>query len=126
MCFAVGDKPERSLTYQGLHEKAIRLAHMLRFQLQVQLNEPVCIVSPNVLEYIEFYFGNAYNGSCTANIAFLLAGPEMIKVINNTGSSVVFVAPTSVDLVNKIKKDLKHVKKYIYFSPHIDDEEPMG
>eukprot|EP01104_Vermistella_antarctica_P004352 TRINITY_DN14820_c0_g1_i1.p1 TRINITY_DN14820_c0_g1~~TRINITY_DN14820_c0_g1_i1.p1 ORF type:complete len:584 (+),score=123.68 TRINITY_DN14820_c0_g1_i1:204-1955(+) len=112
---------ENEVTYGTWLSRSIRAANVIRETLEVDLCQNVGIISPNCGLYIELYGASSLAGTTLASIAHLLAPPEMVKVINNTQTTVLFVHPSMVGKIQKIRSQLTTVQHYVYLTHDAND-----
>ena len=83
---------EEQTTYAELHDRVLRLAHVLR-ELGVSPGDRVAYVGPNHPAFVEALFATHTLGAIFVPLNFRLAAPELDFMLSDSGTSVLMYAP---------------------------------
>lgn len=91
----ITDKPyvlfyEQTITYKQMNERANQVAHYLR-EMGVQKGDVVSFMILNSPDIYYVMFGTQKLGAISGGINFLLKGPEIAHILNDSKPKVVFV-----------------------------------
>jgi len=76
-------------------------------------NSRVAVLAKNSVMYAEIMFGTLKTRTALVGLNWRLAGPEIVFVVNDSESEVLFVGPDFYELVDSIKDQFTHVRKII-------------
>eukprot|EP01095_Lingulamoeba_sp_RSL-Kostka_P012045 TRINITY_DN4707_c0_g2_i1.p1 TRINITY_DN4707_c0_g2~~TRINITY_DN4707_c0_g2_i1.p1 ORF type:complete len:596 (-),score=193.84 TRINITY_DN4707_c0_g2_i1:125-1912(-) len=111
-----------SITAHELNLLSSRFAYSIFKKYNVKRQEPIGIISPNCLSYFVTYTANSKLATIQANIAYMLAKGELIKVINGLTIRILLVHPSLCEKINEIKDQLETTTEYVVF----DNEDFNG
>jgi len=113
---------KRSQTWCKLEQRIARLASGLH-ALGVEEGDRLAILALNSDRYYEFYFGSAWAGAVFVPVNTRLAPAEFVHWLNDSGSKLLFVDDSFLDVVAKIRDRLETVQDFVYMG---DSELPDG
>jgi len=120
---------ETRLTYKTFNERCNRLGNALQ-TLGIRKGDHVSLLSKNCHRHFEMFFAAAKNGFVFIPLNYRLSPRELIDIIDDSESSVLFFAKEFLPLVRKIQEELKEVKTYVCSDERIDEmrsyEELLG
>jgi len=113
---------QRTQTWREFELRVARFAGGLR---QIGIGEDDCaaILALNSDRYLEFMFAVPWAGGVFQPINTRLAGPEVIYWLNDSEAQILFVDSNFAPLVEQIKAELQHVKKFVFID---DGKIPEG
>src|SRR5208337_317230 len=100
------------LTHRELNERVNRLGNALR-ALGIGKRDRLAILSENTHKYLEVYFAASKLGISVTPLNFRLADPEVIHIINDSESTVLFVGDGYEERVLEMTGSLPEVMKCI-------------
>ncbi len=103
---------EQDLTYGEYDLRANQVANGLINEGCLP-NSRVAVLAKNSLSYAEIIFGSLKTRTALVGLNWRLAGPEVIFVVNDSESEVLFVGPDFYELVDSVKDQFTHVKRII-------------
>src|SRR5690349_20533508 len=98
----------KSLTYQHLHNRATRMAHVLT-ELEVSSGDRVAYLGPNEPAFLETLFGTGLLGGIFVPLNTRLAPPELAYILEDSGTSVLVHAPTHAEHAESLRDKVPHV-----------------
>lgn len=102
---------DRTLTWGQLKERANRIGNAV---LAMNTNRtPVSILSQTCPEFVECYYGVPMAGAPLALINFRFHIKEVIRMINNAGSSILVTEEDFAEIVNDFRHEMPQVKHVI-------------
>lgn len=113
----------RALTFKEYHERSCRLANGL-MKLGISKGDRTAIISQNCIEWMEIYAATAKSGIIAVPINWRLTAPDIAYIINDSDAKAFIVQHVFVPEVEKVRKDLKCVKHFIYIGPR--EKTPKG
>ncbi len=103
---------ETRLTYKTFNERCNRLANSLSI-LGFVKGDHFALLSKNCHRHFEMFFAAAKTGMAFVPLNYRLSGRELIYIINDSESKILFFAKEYLPLVENIRQELKGVKTYI-------------
>lgn len=100
------------LTFRTFNERCNRLANSLG-PLGVGKGDQFAMLSKNCHQYFEMFFAAAKTGAVFVPLNFRLSPRELIYIINDSESKLLFFAKEYLPLVQVIEKDLPGMRTYI-------------
>ncbi|HET6473833.1 MAG TPA: fatty acid--CoA ligase [Pseudomonadales bacterium] len=110
---------DRATTYAQFDQLTNRVANGLRAE-GLQDQSRVGFLDKNSDHFYQIVFGAAKAGAVSVGINWRLAPPEVAYILNDSKAEVVFVGPDFYGLVEKIRGELKYVKRVIAMHPGHD------
>jgi long-chain acyl-CoA synthetase len=110
---------DNRLTYKTFNERCNRLAHSL-IGLGFTKGDHFALLSKNCHRHFEMFFAAAKAGTVFVPLNYRLSGRELIYIINDSDSKILFFAKEYFPLVEIIQKELKGVKTYICIDDRIE------
>ncbi len=117
----LGDK---YITYRKLNEKANQLAHGL-ISLGVKPGTIVAILGSNSIEWVIIAVAIAKSGAVALGINFRYKKEELIYVINDSDSAILFFGPQFAQLVEDAKADFAQSPKLVTMEKNTTGTELM-
>jgi acyl-CoA synthetase (AMP-forming)/AMP-acid ligase II len=103
---------DRRFTFAELDARVNRLIHALN-DLGLEKGDRVAILAKNCLPYMEVYGSSEKGGLVTVPLNFRLSGPELARIVNDSGASALFVSQEYVSAIEAIRGDLPTVEHLI-------------
>jgi len=103
---------DRETTYREYDQKANRVANGIIAE-GCSPNSRVAVLAKNSDMYAEIMFGSLKSRTALVGLNWRLAAPEVVFVVNDSESEVLFVGPDFYELVNSIKDEFTHVRQII-------------
>jgi fatty-acyl-CoA synthase len=94
-------------TYGELNDKVNRMTNVL-LALGVKPTDKVAILALNSLEWVVIFYAVAKCGACVVPVNFRYKKEELVHVINNSDSSILFFGPEIAGLVEQAKGEFVH------------------
>jgi len=101
----------RTFTFAELHDRSLQLAQALA--ASGQWGDHVAILADNQHEYVEAYYGVPAAAQRLVFLNYRLAGPELVRILNDSGARVLLYAQAFSDVVARIEGELETVTKTI-------------
>lgn len=102
----------KSLSYAELNERVNRLCSALA-AMDIGGRDRLAVMSENTYKYLEIYFAASKLGVSVTPLNFRLADPEIIHIINDSESTVLFAGEGYEDRLMQIGGSLPGIKKRI-------------
>ncbi len=99
-------------TYAQFSERAAQLAGTLR-QAGVEAGDRVAFLSANCHRLLEAYYGVPEAGAVMLPLNIRLASEELAYILNDSGSTILFVEKQFLGLVESFRKNLHTVKTFV-------------
>ena len=103
---------DRATSYAGLDRFANRVANAL-VAAGVESQARIAYLDKNSDAFFELMFGAAKANAVLVSVNWRLAPPEIAYVINDAMTEVLFVGPEYFEAIDKIRGDLKTVKRIV-------------
>ena len=103
---------DEEMTYREYDQKGNQVANGIISEGCIP-NSRVAVLAKNSVMYAEILFGSIKSRTALVGLNWRLAGPEVVFVVNDSESEVLFVGPDFYELVDSIKDEFTHVKKII-------------
>jgi len=108
---AVVFKDER-ITYGQLRDRVYRLARALK-GLGVKKGDRVAVLLRNCSEWFDILFALAHLGAVMVPVNFLLKSKEVEYIVNDSGSSLLFVGEDLLELVDLERKSTPDLREMV-------------
>jgi acyl-CoA synthetase (AMP-forming)/AMP-acid ligase II len=105
----------RETTYGELDRRACKIANGLRADGCAD-QARIAILDKNSDLFFELMFGAIKAGAVLVPVNWRLAAPEISAIVNDAKAEILFVGPLYFDVVDKIRADLKTVRKVVALS----------
>ncbi len=102
----------KKYTFGELSQRVNRLANAL-LGLGVEKGDRVAILQVNCNQYVETYYAAAKIGAIFVPLNFRAKQDELVYMLNNSESGVLFVGERYVDIVNDMRPQLPLIRHYI-------------
>ncbi|MEW6070466.1 MAG: AMP-binding protein [Candidatus Thermoplasmatota archaeon] len=110
---ALKDKA-RKFTYSELNSRVNKLAQGL-LSFGFRKGDKLAVLLENCIEIVEVYLAAAKTGIIVVPVNFRLVAPEIEYILNHSDSKGLIVHEEFVPVIEKIKPNLKNIKKDSYF-----------
>ncbi|GLI33080.1 long-chain-fatty-acid--CoA ligase [Desulforhabdus amnigena] len=101
-----------SLTYAELNQRVNRLCNSLRVQ-GIGKEDRLAVLSENTYKYLEIYFAAGKLGISVTPLNFRLADPEIIHIINDSESTVLFAGDGYEERAMQMAGSLPGIRQWI-------------
>lgn len=121
-----GPDKRETLTYSELDARSNKLANAL-LGLGLPKETKVSMLSRNLLEYAEVFFGVARTGYILNNVSILYAPPELAWTLNKSDTEVLIFDSALADKVAAIRETCPQIRHYIVIGQtDALDATPLG
>jgi acyl-CoA synthetase (AMP-forming)/AMP-acid ligase II len=100
------------MTYMNLNERVNRLCNALT-ALDIGKKDRLAVLSENTYKYLEIYFAAGKLGISVTPLNFRLADPEIIHIINDSESTILFVGDGYEERARQMSGELPRIRKWI-------------
>lgn len=107
---------DRSITYSRLDGESNRLSGALK-SLGASKGDRVCLYKSNSIEFVISYLANLKSELITIPTNILYRETELSHILRDSEAKFLFTDYSNLDVVRKIKPDLKHLEKIIVSDP---------
>src|SRR5919197_3253900 len=104
------------ITYDQLDERVNRVGNALA-ALGVTKGDKVCVMLPNMPEFLYAWWGNAKLGGVTVPLNTALKGDGLAYIINHSDAETVVIDYRYVAALQDIQGSLQHLKRIIVLGP---------
>jgi crotonobetaine/carnitine-CoA ligase len=104
------------ITYDQLDERVNRIGNALE-AMGVQKDDKVCVMLPNIPEFLYTWWGNAKLGGVTVPLNIALRGEGLAYIINHSDAETIVLSHRYVPVLEKIRGELSHLKRIIVLGP---------
>ena len=84
-------------------------------------NSRIAVLAKNSVVYAEILFGSLKSRTALVGLNWRLAGAEVVFIVNDSRSEILFVGKEFYPLVDQIKHEFNHVKQIIALDYKHDD-----
>src|SRR5215475_2003775 len=113
----------RITTYRALDRAASRVANGLIAE-GITLQTRIAHLDKSSDIFFELLFGIAKAGAVMVSVNWRLAPPELLQIVNDAEAEILFVGSEFLPVVEKIKDELKTVRKVVALDGrHVGGEE---
>ena len=110
---------DRRLTFAELDARVNRLVHALT-GLGLEKGDRVAILAKNCIPFMEVYGGSEKGGLVTVPLNFRLSGPELARIIHDSGTKALVVSQEYLSAVESIRNDVPTVEHFICLDGQVD------
>ena len=100
------------MTYKEYDRRANIIANGI-FKEGCNPNSRIAVLAKNSVDYAEIQYGTIKSRTVLVGLNWRLAGPEVVFVVNDSESELLFVGPDFYPLIESIQDQFTHVKKII-------------
>jgi crotonobetaine/carnitine-CoA ligase len=108
---------QEQITYDQLDERVNRVGNALE-ALGVAKDEKLCIMLPNIPEFLYTWWGNAKLGGVTVPLNTALRGEGLQYIINHSDAATMVLSERFVPVVSDIRDQLPNLKRLIVLGDH--------
>lgn len=101
-----------AITYDQLDARINRVGNALQ-ALGVRKDDKVCVMLPNVPEFLYTWWGNAKLGGVTVPLNTALKGEGLAYIINHSDAETIVLSQRYVPALEEIRSQLPHLKRLI-------------
>jgi crotonobetaine/carnitine-CoA ligase len=101
-----------SITYDQLDERVNRVGNAFE-SMGIQKGDKVCVMLPNVPEFLYAWWGNAKLGGVTVPLNVALRGEGLSYIINHCDAETLVLSERYLPVFNDIRDDLPQLKRTI-------------
>ena len=105
---------DREMTYREYDSKANRVGQGI-IQEECMPNARIAILAKNSDYYAEILYGTIKTRTALVGINWRLAAPEVVFVINDSKSEILFVGPDFYKLIENIEDQITYFSNVILF-----------
>src|SRR5262249_56600589 len=118
---ANGDKmavctDHEQITYNQLDERVNRVGNAMA-ALGVTKGDKVCVMLPNIPEYLYVWWGNAKLGGVTVPLNTALKGEGLAYIINHSDAETMILSHRYLAALEEIRGSLRQLKRIIVLGP---------
>ena len=100
------------ITYAQLDERVNRVGNVLE-ALGVSKNDKVCVMLPNIPEFLYAWWGNAKLGGVTVPLNTALKGEGLAYIINHSDAETLILSHRYLTALEEIRGSLSQLKRTI-------------
>jgi crotonobetaine/carnitine-CoA ligase len=104
------------ITYDQLDERINRVGNALE-GLGVRKDDKVCVMLPNIPEFLYVWWGNAKLGGVTVPLNTALKGEGLAYIINHAEASTVVIDHRYLPALEEVRGATPHLKRLIVLGP---------
>ena len=104
------------ITYDQLDARVNRVGNALA-ALGVTRGDKVCVMLPNIPEFLYVWWGNAKLGGVTVPLNTALKGEGLAYIINYSDAETLVLSQRYVPVLEEIQATLNHLKRIIVLGP---------
>ena len=104
--------PRERVTYDQLDERVNRVGNALE-ALGVGKGDKVCLMLPNIPEFLYTWWGNAKLGGVTVPLNTALKGEGLSYLINHSDAETLVVSRRYMSAIEEIRDSLRHLRHLI-------------
>jgi carnitine-CoA ligase len=104
------------ITYAQLDERVNRVGNALE-ALGVSKNDKVCVMLPNIPEFLYAWWGNAKLGGVTVPLNTALKGEGLAYIINHSDAETLLLSHRYLAALDEIRGSLNQLKRIIVLGP---------
>ena len=108
---------DNEMTYKEYDRQANIIANGI-FNEGCEANSRVAVLAKNSVDYAEIQYGSIKSRTVLVGLNWRLAPPEVVFVVNDSDSELLFVGPDFYPLIESIQDQFKNVKKIIAMGEH--------
>ncbi|MEE8291029.1 MAG: AMP-binding protein [Candidatus Tectomicrobia bacterium] len=100
------------ITYAQLDERANRVGNALE-AMGIKKDDKVCVMLPNMPEFLYTWWGNAKLGSVTVPLNTALRGEGLSYIINHSDAETIVLSDRFVPVLTEIRETLTQLKRIV-------------
>src|SRR5438105_7256833 len=104
------------ITYDQLDERVNRVGNALE-AMGIQKDDKVCVMLPNIPEFLYTWWGNAKLGGITVPLNTALKSEGLAYIINHSDAETLVLSHRYVPALEEIRDTLSQLKRIIVFGP---------
>jgi crotonobetaine/carnitine-CoA ligase len=104
------------VTYDQLDARINRVGNAFK-SLGIQKNDKVCVMLPNIPEFLYVWWGNAKLGGVTVPLNTALKGEGLAYIINHSDAETLVIDHRYLPALEDIRGALHHLKRLIVLGP---------
>jgi len=104
------------ITYDQLDERVNRAGNALE-AMGIQKDDKVCVMLPNIPEFLYTWWGNAKLGGITVPLNTALKGEGLAYIINHSDAETLVLSQHYVSVLEEIRGTLSRLKRIIVLGP---------
>jgi carnitine-CoA ligase len=104
------------ITYDQLNERVNRVGNALK-AMGITKNDKVCVMLPNIPEFLYAWWGNTKLGSITVPLNTALKGEGMAYIINHSDAETIILSHRYLASLEEIRGSLSRLKRIIVLGP---------
>src|SRR5262252_5131001 len=104
------------ITYDQLDERVNQVGNALE-AMGVTKNDKVCVMLPNMPEFLYAWWGNAKLGSITVPLNTALKGDGLAYIINHSDAETMILSHRYLTSLEEIRGSLSQLKRIIVLGP---------
>jgi crotonobetaine/carnitine-CoA ligase len=101
-----------AITYDQLDERVNRVGNAFK-DMGIKQDDKVCLMLPNIPEFLYTWWGNAKLGGVTVPLNTALKGEGLSYIINHSDAETMVLSDRFVPVLNAIRDDLTQLKRII-------------
>lgn len=113
---AVMTEHER-ITYDQLDERVNRVGNALE-AMGVKKDDKVCVMLPNIPEFLYVWWGNAKLGGVTVPLNVELKGQGLSYILNHSDAETMVLSQRYLPALEEVRDSLTHLKRIIVLGTH--------
>jgi len=117
-CVVFGDK---TYTWKDEDERSNAIANAL-LDLDIKRQDNVSIMMRNRSEYMDINMACWKLATIGPNVNYRYVPSELHYLINQQESPILFLTDDLIEVVNKVRPDLKHVKNYVVVGKNVPED----
>lgn len=107
---------QEQITYAQLNERVNRVGNALE-AMGVTKNDKVCVMLPNIPEFLYIWWGNAKLGGITVPLNTALKGEGLAYIINHCDAETMILSHRYLAALDEIRASLSQLKRLIVLGP---------
>jgi crotonobetaine/carnitine-CoA ligase len=104
------------ITYEQLDERVNRVGNALE-GLGVRKDDKVCVMLPNIPEFLYVWWGNAKLGGVTVPLNTALKGEGLAYILNHSDAATIVIDHRYLPALEEVRGALQHLKQVIVLGP---------
>lgn len=104
------------ITYDQLDERVNRVGNAFA-AMGIRKDDKVCVMLPNIPEFLYTWWGNAKLGGVTVPLNTALKGEGLAYIINHCDAETIVLSHRYVPALAEIRSQLHHLKRVIVLGP---------
>ena len=104
------------ITYDQLDERVNRVGNAFE-AMGIRKNDKVCVMLPNIPEFLYTWWGNAKLGGVTVPLNTALQSEGLAYIINHSDAETMVLSHRYVPALEEIRSQLHHLKRVIVLGP---------